>query len=172
MIRLTSRSFAFLAVAVLTASPAAAQNRSQLAAAAGVSAQEAEGMTLSELFARKINRENGRDGQVTVSTHNYPVFEASDHAALVANAGLTRSQATDMDLSQIAAHKNNRGATRDNRIPVTQMASASFDAADHPQLVASAGLSASEAQAMSLNEIYRHKHNRSAGRDEVQGVRR
>jgi len=129
-------------------------------------------MTLTELHARKINRESGRDGQVTVSGRGYPVSSASDHSALVASAGLTASQAAGMDLSQIAAHKFNRGVTREDRIPVTQTASADFDASQNPQLVASAGLSADEAQGMSLNEIYRHKHNRSAGRDEVQGERR
>ena len=165
------KGLAVLAVAVLAAAPATAQNRSQLAAAAGVSAAEADGMTLTELYARKINRESGRDGQVTVSGREYPVFDAGDHPGLVANAGLTASQAAGMDLSQIAAHKNNRGATRDNRIPVTRTASAGFDASRHPQLVASAGLSADQAQGMSLNEVYRHKHNRSARRDEVQGTR-
>ena len=81
----------------------------QLAAAAGLSAAEAKGLTLNEIFVAKINREARGDdkqmahgGAVTMGTRSAPIEPSSQ---LIAAAGLTAQEAARMSLTEISAAK-------------------------------------------------------------------
>ena len=148
--------------------PANADGLSQLIAAAGLTEAEASGLTLSEIHARKINRETRGDDRVTVSSREHPAFSADEHRQLVAAAGLSAGDASGMRLDEIAAHKVNRGTSSDEGIPVAASRGRQFDPAQNPQLVAAAGLSVASAEGMSLSELARLKSNREARGDERQ----
>lgn len=153
-------------LAGLVAAPVTwADGMEQLVAAAGLSPSEASGMSLTEIYAHKINRESGRDEKVTVSSRTISGFRASEYDQLVASAGLGMDEAQGMSLAEIAATKTNRGATRDERIPAPRQPVAASDAAAYPQLAASAGLTVEQARGMSLAEVYRLKQNGETGRD-------
>ncbi len=143
---------------------------SQLIAAAGLTPAEAQGMTLTEIAAHKNNRETPVDAHVTVSTRSYPVFDVASHEQLVAVAGLGPNEARGMNLSEIAARKVNVAAATDERIPVAHHAPGSFDPASHAQLVAAAGLTADEAEGMTLQQVYVRKINREQRGDDRQGI--
>lgn len=166
MNRITGLSLAALLAGLAVAAPATAQSRSQLAAAAGVTQTEAQGMTLGELHALKINREAGRDDRVTVSSRSYAATDMRAHTRLIANAGLSPAEARGMSLTEVAAVRNNRGAARDERIAMPPAHDGTFDADDHRQFVARAGLAPDAAADMSLAGIHRAKVNREVGRDD------
>ena len=84
-------------------------NTSQLAEAAGISADEAAGMSLEQIFIAKINREARGDEKqavkysaVTLSTRSV-YFGGQEQ--LVASAGLSASEAAGQSLTEIAAAK-------------------------------------------------------------------
>jgi hypothetical protein len=155
---------AILALALAAASQAPAGDWSQLAASAGLTPAEAEGMTLQEIAARKFNRESPADDAITVSSRSYPMFDVAAHQQLVAVAGVGPSEALRMSLTEIAARKVNLVAAGDERIPLAAHGTG-FDAVAYPQLVAAAGVSPSEAADMSLAELHARKINREQGRD-------
>jgi hypothetical protein len=155
---------AIVALALAAASQAPAGDWSQLVASAGLTPAEAAGMTLTELHAHKINRESAADDAVTVSSRSYPAFDVAAHRQLVAVAGLRPSEAYSKTLTEIAARKVNLVAEGDERIPVVARGTG-FDATDHPQLLAAAGLAPAEAAGMSLAELHARKINREQGRD-------
>jgi len=163
-----------LVLAGLIAAPmAAADGMEQLVFSAGLTPAQASGMSLTEIYAHKINRESGRDNQVTVSSREVSGFRPSEHGQLVASAGLDAAAARGMSLAEISAAKASRSAaTRDERVPMPREVSVGFDPAEHAQLVARAGLTVEEAQGLSLSEIYRRKHNGENGRDELQRAAR
>jgi hypothetical protein len=134
-------------------------------ASAGLTPAEAEGMTLTEIAAHKFNRETRTDDAITVSSRSFPVFDVAAHRQLVAVAGLGESEARSMTLTEIAARKVNVAATADERIPIVAHG-AGFDAADHPQLAAAAGVAPAEAAGMSLGELHARKVNREQGSDD------
>jgi hypothetical protein len=97
------------------ASPAA---RGQLAASAGLTAEEAKSLTLTQLFVAKINREGDRDeqqvskgGMVTMSSRS----AVADRSQLAAAAGLSPAEAAGLSLQQIAAAKFTRDTGSANR---------------------------------------------------------
>jgi hypothetical protein len=157
-------------VAAGLAAPVAAGDWTQLIASAGLSPSEAQGMTLTEIAAHKINRESPGDDRVTVSTRSYPVFDVAGHSQLVAVAGVSPSAARGMTLTEISARKVNLGTRGDDRIPLVDPATRGFDPAAHPQLVAAAGLEPAEATGMSLNEVYVRKFNREQRGDDRQRI--
>jgi hypothetical protein len=169
MVRRLTKGAAVLAVLVATTAAASADGMTQLAAAAGLTPAQAEGMTLAEIHALKVNREARRDDMITVSSRQYPGLVTDENAGLVASAGLSADEARGMTLTTVAAYKNNRNASRDNRITVIEPRTAFFDAAAHPQLLAQAGLTADEAAGMSRTEVFQAKINREARRDDQQG---
>lgn len=82
-----------------------ADRHAQLIAAAGLTPAEAEGLTLSELAAGKVNAGSDADQQIVVMSSRGPVRQP---AQLIAAAGLTPAEAQGLSLSQIAAVKFNR----------------------------------------------------------------
>jgi hypothetical protein len=79
---------------------------------AGLSAEEAEGLTLEQVFIAKINRENGGDEQQawmadTATSTSRGFGEATDYSQLALSAGLSREEAAGMSLADIAAAKLN-----------------------------------------------------------------
>jgi hypothetical protein len=131
---------------------ASAADVRQLAASAGLSAAEAEGMSLSEIAAVKFNRETRGDYQQAVEHVTAPIYvDAARDAQLIRQAGLDPAEAEGLTLADVAAAKHNAGASvGDNMIVVV---STRGTARFNPQLAASAGLSPAEASGMSLSEI-------------------
>jgi hypothetical protein len=159
---------AVLAALLTTAAAASADGTSQLAASAGLTPAEAEGMSLAQIHALKVNREARRDERITVSGREYPGTVTVSNAQFVASAGLTADEARGMSVTEVAAHKNNFRATRDEQITASAPRPRSFDAAAHPQLLAQADLTVEEAQGMSLAEVYQAKINAESRRDDRQ----
>ena len=160
-----------LASLIGAATPLTAGDRSQLIAAAGLTSAEAEGMTLTELHAYKINRGAPRAAEkVTVHARAIPAFDARVHSQLVISSRENPEVAYGRSLSQVAALKMNLGADPDEQIPVLPQRTAQFSPARSPQLVAAAGLSPEEAASMTLTEIHVRKVNREARGDERQGI--
>lgn len=162
---------ASLAAALLLAlAPEMASAQSQLAASAGLTASEASGMTLTEIYIAKINRESGRDNQQSVAAVADPVaFETRQHAQLIRSAGLTADEAQGLSLAEIAAIKASRNARNDERVVVMIGRSRpATDTAAYGQLVAGAGVTPLEASGLSLNDLYVMKINREGRRDERQ----
>ena len=161
-----SLSTAFL----LGLAPSMAPAQSQLAAGAGLSAAEASGMSLTEIYVAKINREYGRDQQQRVAAKSEPkTVDSRRHAQLIRSAGLTPGEAEGLSLSQIAALKASHNAGRDDRVVVMMGRSLPVtDTAAYGQLVAASGLTPVEANGLTLNELYVMKINRESRRDDRQ----
>jgi hypothetical protein len=123
---------------------------SQLAASAGIT--DAHGMSLSEIAAVKFNNDTRGDDQQAVEHVMAPIYvDATRHAHLIRQAGLTPAEAEGLTLSELAAAKHNAGASDgDNMIVVV---STRGTARPNPQLAASAGLTPAEASGMTLSEI-------------------
>ena len=82
----------------------------QLARAAGLTPDEARGLTLTEIAAAKFNRGSSDDNQQTVVRRGEVTLTSrsvggSDLSQLAANAGLTPDEARGLSLSEIAAVK-------------------------------------------------------------------
>ena len=93
-------------------------NYSQLAASAGLTAQEAQGMTLEQIVAAKANHETtGNSDQIVkggdVTAMSRSVSKASPQ--FIASAGLTPSEAAGMTTGEIAAAKFERDTSTGDR---------------------------------------------------------
>jgi hypothetical protein len=159
-----------LALSLLALSPVNAQSWTQLAASAGLTAAEAQGMTLNEIYAAKINRESGRDGQQLVSRRATPTMVVvTRDAQLIAAAGLTPEEAQGMTLAELASHKTSFNARHDERqVVVSSRSIEGIDPSAHRQLVAAAGITDAEALGVSLNDLYVLKINKESRRDDSQ----
>jgi hypothetical protein len=140
-------AFALAAAAALSATvPAFANN--QLVASAGLTAAEAEGLTLTQISATKTNR------GLSVSDRQAVVIVPGD-------AGISAA-----DLKAKAIDLFNRGESFSDRQPIVRggdtvvSSRAPVDPDRHAQLIASAGLSADEARGLTLNQIAAFKANR------------
>ena len=162
----TSLAAAFL----LGLAPTIAPAQSQLATGAGLTAAEASGMSLTEIYVAKINRESGRDQQQRVFERADPVMvDPGRHAQLIRAAGLTRAEAEGLSLAEIAAIKASHNAGRDERVVVMIGRSLpATDTAAYSQLVAGSGLTPVEASGLTLNDLYVMKINRESRRDDRQ----
>ncbi len=157
-------SVAILGATFATGYYAQAADQSQLAAAAGVSAAEAEGMTLTELAAAKFNRDSASDDRQVISDARPIMVDPARHGQLIAAAGLTAGEAEGLTLSQLAAGAFNAGSDSDDGQPVVTMSSRS-PVVVGPRLVFAAGLTTDEAQRMSLTGIAAAKFARDTGDD-------
>jgi hypothetical protein len=150
------------AVVALAAAPAFAD---QLAANAGLSAAEAQGLTLTQIAQIKFNRESDTDDRQAVVI--VPGKSAS-YGQLAASAGLSPAEAAGMTLDEIVVAKVNKESDTDDQQLVSggnvTMASASTYS-PNPQFAASAGFSPAEAAGMSLTEIAAAKFERDTGAD-------
>jgi hypothetical protein len=150
------------AAVALAAAPAFAD---QLAANAGLSPSEAQGLTLTQIAQVKFNRESDTDDRQAVII--VPGNSAS-YDQLAASAGLSPAEARGMTLDEIFVAKVNKESDTDDQQLVSggnvTMASRSPFSAN-PQFAASAGLSPAEAAGMSLTEIAAAKFARDTGAD-------
>jgi hypothetical protein len=96
---------ATVALAIGAAAPAAAGDWSQLVAAARLSPAEAEGMTLTELAARKFSRDGAGDDDVTVSPRCDPLCDAVSPRQRVVAAGPGPHQARGLTLTEISRRR-------------------------------------------------------------------
>jgi hypothetical protein len=122
--------------AVFGAAPVLAQ--SQLALSAGLTKEQAEGMTLNEIAAVKFNKGVSLQDQQTVFAHPAPSDEVREFGMATYNA------------SQSYADRNFYQS------PPEATSMAFMDTSrrsSHTQLLARAGLTPEEAEGMTLNEI-------------------
>ena len=156
------------AIALGIAAPAFAD--SQLAASAGLTDEEAAGMTLTEIAQYKFNRD------VSVSDHSAPSIPATngsaDPAYLATSAGIDDPAADGMTLTEIAAVKFNNDTRADDHQSVMHASRVTITSRSvgaprgFAQLIASAGLSPSEARGMTLSEIAAYKFDRDTPNDD------
>ena len=97
-------------VTVISRSASGGVASPQLAANAGLTPSEAQGLTLSEIAAAKFNRESDGDNQQRVARPDVVTVASrsaggSASSQLAANAGLTPDAARGLSLSEIAAVK-------------------------------------------------------------------
>jgi hypothetical protein len=148
-----TRSFAFAAIvaaAFTAAAPSFAND--QLIASAGLTAAEAEGLTLNQIVAAKYNRDRSFSDRQAVA-----LTPSGDTAEVIAAYNSGKSF---QDLQPLPGAA---GVTASSRSMV--------DPADHAQLIASAGLTAAQAEGLTLNEIVAVKYNRDRSFSDRQGVR-
>lgn len=159
------------ALSLFAVAPAGAQSLTQLAASAGLTAVQAQGMTLNEIYVAKINRDSGReDRQQIVARTDRGAVDLRTHGQLIAAAGLSPDEAEGLSLNQIFALKTSANAGHDERQVVVSSRSGAVASAG-AQLAAAAGLTPAEARGLSLNDLYVLKINREAGHDERQRAR-
>lgn len=146
---------------------AQAADRSQLAAAAGIPAEEAATMSLTELAAAKFNRDTRGDDRQVVSDARPTMVDPVRHAQLIAAAGLTADEAAGLTLTELAAGAFNAGSDDDDaQTVVTVSTRGPVRIGSH--LAFAAGLSPEEAQGMSLTAIAAAKFNRDTRDDDRQ----
>lgn len=148
------------AIALSAVGPAFAD--SQLVASAGLTVEQAAGMTLTEIAQYKFNRDESSGDRWDPSIR--PVAGAGNRDQLAASAGATPEAARSMSLDELVIAKFNREARPDDRQAVVRPAgavvatrSAGGTTPGFAQLIATAGLTSSEAAGMSLAEIAQHK---------------
>jgi len=153
--------------ALAIASGAVAADRNQLAASAGVSPAEAAQLTLTEIAAIKFNQDvSGGDRQ---KVRIEPGHSNGQPWQLAAAAGISAEEASTLTLSEIAGRFFNKGADRDDQQTVrvgggesgVVVATRQQLSPGARQLAASAGLTAEEAQGLSLRQIAAHAFNQS-----------
>lgn len=166
----TTRNSLSTVAALLFVSAAPALADAQLIGNAGLSAAEAEGMSLTEIAVAKFNRDSDQDGRQVIVTPGSGGYTAQ----LAASAGLGAAEASGLSLTEIAVAKFSHNADHDDRQyfvggDKVTVATRSIRGADRSQLAASAGLSPEAARGMSLTEIAVAKFNRGADGQDRQG---
>ena len=160
MTRISSMA-ALIGLAFAITGPAAAGD-GQLIAGAGLSPDQAQSLTLTEIAAALFNAGSGPDDRQVIMTRTAPTeVNPARHAQLIAAAGLTPEAARSMTLAEIAAAEFNRGTNADNRqVVMRQTTPVTVDVTRQAQLVAAAGLTPAEAARMTLSEIAAAKFER------------
>lgn len=170
------------AVAVSVA-PAAAQNYSQLAAAAGLTPAQAAGLSLDEIAAHKNNIAVARQDFQTAPKRGAPqvrIFARNADAAkidvvkyaqLIGSAGLTPYQAQGMTFGEVVAIKNNIAVSKPDaqtvrsasgqgvQISARNPSGNAVDPVAHRQLIAAAGLTVAQARGMTVGQVVAIKNN-------------
>lgn len=147
--------------------PAAAQDKAQLAASAGLSPVQAQQMTLAEIAAAKFNRDSrGGDRQAAPSAKAPVAVDPARHGQLIAAADLDGKPVQGLTIADLAIAKANAEADGDSRQTAVSMSSRGPITVAPTQLAAAAGLTAIEASGMTLGEIYARAHNRHSAADE------
>jgi hypothetical protein len=150
-------------IALSAVAPALAD--AQLIASAGLTVEQAEGMTLTEIAQHKFNRDESSADRWNPSIPD--VTGTGDHSQLAASAGVASKAAQEYSLTELAAAKFNkdtrsdggqRVVRRESVIVATRSVEDSTGA--RAQLIASAGLTPAEAKGMSLSEIAQYKFDR------------
>ena len=153
-----TRNFTFAAAAIAAlAATAPAFANSQLIASAGLTAAEAEGLTLNQIAAAKYNRDvSFADAQavVIVPGGNGSGADAQALAVSLFNAGKSQTDRQDPSRSS--------GVVASTRSVVAP--------GSHAQLIASAGLTPAQAEGLTLNEIVAAKYNKDVSFSDRQRV--
>jgi len=154
-----TRNFAFIAtVAAALATTAPTFAKDQLIASAGLTPEQAEGLTLTQIAAAKANR------GVSFADRQAVVIVPGD-------AGVSSA-----DLHAFAVELFNRGESFSDRQDIVRpsgMTASSRSVVDvdrHAQLIASAGLNPAEAAGLTLTEIAAFKANRTLSQSDRQAV--
>lgn len=136
--------------------PAFAQDsRAQLAANAGLTTAEAQGLSLQELAVLNHNLGVQRDDAlVVVPKRGTEPVDADARRQLILAVGLTLAEATDLSLSELTVLRYNLGARQDDEMVIVSGRDAGPGNADHTQFAASAGVDADAAREMTLDELY------------------
>lgn len=162
----------FLTTAALAgffAMPALAQDMSQLAASAGLTAAEARTMSLAEIAAAKFNRDSRDDDRQTVASVRTPIaVDPVRHAQLIAAADLDPDAARGMTLAGLTAAKYNASGDGDHHQTPVSMSSRGPVTMVPLQLIYAADLTPQEARGLSLNEIAARAHNLHSSADNQQ----
>jgi hypothetical protein len=133
---------------------------------AGTQVIAGPGVSLTEAAQAKFNRDTrGDDRHYSVTPGK---SSPESRAQLIASAGLSADEAAGLSLNEIFVAKINSESRGDEQQRAAggtvTMSSRSVGAAD-AQLIAAAGLSASEAAGMTLSEIAAAKFARDTGSD-------
>ncbi len=149
------------AAALVVAAPAFAD---QLAANAGLSASEAQGLSLTEIAQLKFNRDTRGDDRHPIVV---PVAPSGEYDQLAATAGVDGDS---MTLNEIFVAKINRESRGDEQqavksSSVTMASRGPVDQGSRVQLISAAGLSAGEASGLTLQQIAAAKFERDTGAD-------
>ncbi len=153
-----TRSFAIIATVAALSAAAPALANSQLIASAGLTAEQAEGLTLNQIAAAKANR------GVSFSDRQAVVIVPGD-------AGVSSA-----DLLAFAVEKYNRGRSFSDRQEIVRPAGATVssrsvvDTDRHAQLIAAAGLTPDQAEGLTLDEIVAFKANRGQSASDARKV--
>ena len=145
---------------------------SQLIANAGLAAEQAAGLTLSQIAAAKFNRDTGSgDGRrLVVGRGDVTVISRSvgaSYGSSLPTPALSPEKARGLTLSEIAAVKFNRDPDDDDQLRVVRggrviAISRSVGSGAHSQLAANAGLTPEGGAAWPLNEIAAAKFARES----------
>jgi hypothetical protein len=153
------RRLTFVAAAVAAlAATAPAFASSQLIASAGLTAEQAEGLTLNQIAAAKYNRDRS----------------FSDRQAVVIEPGNAGVSQAELNAFAVASYNAGKSQTDVQRVPapsgVTVSTRSVVDPSRHAQLIASAGLTPEEAKGLTLNQIVAAKYNRDVSFADQQRV--
>ena len=151
------------AIALSVVAPAFAD--SQLIASAGLTVEQAEGMTLTQIIQHKFNRDERPSDRWDPSI---PVGRTTGaRGQLAATAGVAPEAAQYMSLNELVVAKFNRDSRPDDQqtlVPQSDVVvmTRSMNQATNRfgQLIASAGLTPSEAEGLTLTEIVQYKFDR------------
>jgi len=183
-IKTTLAAFAAtVAIVAASAAPAAAQNYSQLAAAAGLTPAQAAGLSLDEIAAYKNNIAVSKPDFQTVpkrGTASVRIFarnadaakiDVVRHAQLIGAAGLTPYEAQGMTFGEVVAIKNNIAVSGPDfqtvrspsgqgvQISARNPSASAVDPVTHRQLIAAAGLTPAQARGMTVGQVVAIKNN-------------
>ena len=153
-----TRTFALLATVAALSAAAPAFANSQLIASAGLTPEQAEGLTLNQIAVAKANRN----------------LSHADRQAVVIEPG--DAGVSDAELRAFAVENYNKGQSFSDRITFIEPVGATVssrsvvDVERHAQLIASAGLTPAQASGLTLNEIVAFKANRTVSRSDRQTV--
>ncbi len=159
---------AIIAALLLGHSGANAADTDQLAASAGLTRQEAAGMSLEEIARLKFNADTRRDDAIAIRI--VPgAASPSARGQLIVGARLDPNRARSMSLTEIVTAKVNREAPRDDQVIVVSARNAGATAsASRSQLSASTGLDMNEA---TLQQLHVAKINAERRPDDQVAVR-
>ena len=154
-----TRNFTFAAAALAAfAATAPAFANDQLIASAGLTAAEAQGLTLEQIAAAKFNRG----------------LSVQDRQAVVIVPGDAGVSGTELEGKAVALYNGAQSFSDRQAAPGTGGVSVStrspVDVERHAQLIASAGLSQDEARGLTLGEIVAAKANRDVSASDRQRV--
>lgn len=169
-----TRTYFLLSAAVaITLAGAGSASADQFTASAGLTAEAAQGMTVTDIAQHKFNRDLSYSDRQVVSIP--PVNGSAGRSQLAARAGVAPETARSMSLTALAVAKFNNESRRDDRqgvVPSTRTTLVSRSVVGpsnaHRQLAASAGLSPAEAEGMTVAEIARYKFNRDESTSDKQ----